>query len=228
MNYLAPTDNQSLLLFLSKWYGDRPSAGVQVGHESGAPTELVEWHEISARWGGAITAHNYAVPLAELRIEDGKIPFWVENQGTWEWAFDPNDEAHSVYEREPSEGGNPWTPTGERLSDFLIHATVLEAILGAPATKVAQGVPAGLLGSQTGGRELPFLPWNWPARDSRIILGEKWLALVHPSDDIESGHDIVLAAVAPEDLAWAETTPGIKWRSYTNPQDHTTDEPPPW
>ncbi len=228
MDSLAPTDSPSLLQFLRRWYGAPKSPNARLGESPDAPRALVEWHEISAQWGGEITSHNYAIPLAELAAEAGKIPFWVENQGTWVWAFDPKSEDCSVYEREPSDEPTPWRRTGERLSDFLIHATILEAILGAPATKVAQGVPVDWLWSREGSHELPFPAWNWPARDSRIILGESWLALVHPSDDPDAGHDITLAARAPGDLSWAENTPGVKWRSYSGAQDYTTDEPLPW
>ncbi|MEU9236127.1 hypothetical protein [Streptomyces subrutilus] len=228
MSSLAPTDNQGLLRFLRRWHGAPKSPNVRLEKAPETPKELVEWHEISTQWGGAITSHNYAIPLSELAEEDGKIPFWVENQGTWVWAFEPNSEDHSVYERESSDEPTPWRRTGERLSEFLIHATVLEAILGAPATKVAQGVQADWLWSQEGTREFPFPAWNWPAPDSRILIGERWLALVHPSDAPEAGHDITLAAVTSGDLAWAEKAPGVKWRSYYDVQDYTTDEPLPW
>ncbi|WP_159056170.1 hypothetical protein [Streptomyces scabiei] len=228
MNHLAPTDNSSLLRFLHKWYGAPTSPDERLEKTRDLPGELVEWHEISMRWNDVITAHNYAVPLPELSVEDGKIPFWIENQGTWIWAFDPNSEDRIVYERDPSPQPNPWKRTGERLSDFLIHATVVEAILSAPASKVAQGVQADWLWSQEGCHQYPFPAWNWPSHDSRIFFGENWLALIHPSDDPKMGHDITLAATSPEDLAWAENATGIKWRSYVGFPDHTTDEPLPW
>jgi len=228
MSYLAPTEKQGLLRFLRKWYGAPAAPDARLGESPKAPRELVEWHEISAQWGGLITSHNYAIPLAELAEEDENIPFWVENQGTWIWAFDPTNEDHFVYEREPSDEPNPWKRTGERLSEFLIHATVLEAILGAPARKVAQEVQVDWLGSQEGIHEFPFPTWNVPARNSRIVFGENWLALIHPSEDPDAGQDITLAAVAPEDLDWAEDATGIKWRSYSGVQDHTTSQPLPW
>ncbi|MGW2260555.1 hypothetical protein ACWCXE_22465 [Streptomyces sp. NPDC001780] len=228
MTSLAPTDNQGLLRFLRRWHGAPKSPNPRLEESPETPRELVEWHEISAQWNGAIASHNYAIPLTELAVEDGKVPFWVENQGTRVWAFDPNDEDHSVYEREPSDEPAPWKRTGERLSEFLIHATVLEAILGAPATKITQGVQAYWLWSQEGVREFPFPAWNWPAPGSRILIGESRLALVHPSDDPEAGQDITLAAIAPGDLAWAENLAGVKWRSYSGVQDYTTDEPLPW
>ncbi|MEU6673448.1 hypothetical protein [Streptomyces sp. NPDC046925] len=190
--------------------------------------ELTQWHEISAQWDGGINSHNYPIPLSELEVESGKVPFWVENQGTWLWAFDPDSQDHLVYEREPSVDPKPWTSTGESLSDFLIHATVMEAILGAPTRKIATGVDFEWLLTREDASVLPFPAWNWPARESRILIGENWLALAHPSDGHQVGYDITLAAVAPEHLAWAEAAPGIKWYSYSNSQDYTTDEPLPW
>ncbi|MFD3911695.1 hypothetical protein [Streptomyces sp. NPDC058603] len=228
MTFLAPTDIQGLLRFLQRWYGAPKSPNMRLEESFETPRELVEWHEIAAQWGGAITSHNYAIPLPDLAAEDGKIPFWVENQGTWIWAFDPNNENHSVYEREPSDEPNPWKRTGERLSEFLMHATVLEAILGAPSTKIAHGVEGDWLWSQEGSQEFPFPTWNWPAPDSRVLFSENWLALTHPSDDPKTGHDITLAAIGPENLAWAENKPGIKWRSYSGVQGYTTDKPLPW
>ncbi|WP_461012105.1 hypothetical protein [Streptomyces capparidis] len=228
MSSLNPTDKQGLLRFLREWYGTPKTSSARLKATPETPKELVEWHKISAQWGEIITSHNYAIPLPDLAAEDGKIPFWVENQGTWIWAFDPNDEDHPVYEREPSDEPAPWKRTGERLSEFLIHATVLEAILSAPVTKVAQGVQADWLWSQKGSTNFPFPAWNWPAHNSHIVSGENWLALVHPSDDPEAGQDVTLAAVAQDNLAWADNLPGIKWRSYIKIQDSTTDEPLPW
>lgn len=228
MSYDAPTDNQGLLRFLRSWYGAPKAPNARLGESPEAPRELIEWHEIFAQWDEAITSHNYAIPLPELEEEDGKIPFWVENQGTWVWAFDPNDDDHPVYEREPSGSPNQWKRSGERLSEFLIHATVLEAILSAPVKKVTQGVQSDSLLCKEGTREAPFPAWSWPAPDSRIFFGENWLALVYPSDDPKAGHDVTLAAVAAENLAWTESISGIKWRTYSGGMDHSTDEPVPW
>lgn len=228
MNEIFPVDNQVLLQFLRRWHGDPTSPHASVKEPSTAPQELIDWHEISAQWNGAITSHNYAIPLPELEPEGGMIPFWVENQGTWLWAFDPNDKNHLVYEREPSEEPGPWTPTGETLSDFLIHATVLEQILGAPARKTTERADAEFIHSRKECRQLPFPAWNWPAPGSQILLGDDWLALVHPSGDPEAGYDITLAAADPEDIAWAENVPGIKWRSYFDSRDSSSDEPLPW
>ncbi|MFF4331182.1 hypothetical protein ACFYZT_32340 [Streptomyces sp. NPDC001591] len=183
---------------------------------------------MSAEWGGAVASHNYPIPLREIKVEDGMVPFWVENQGNWVWAYDPTAEGHAVYERDPSVEPHRWSAVGERLSEFLIHATVVEAILNAPAMKIAQGVRAEWLWSRAEVKEFPYPAWRWPERDSRIFFGDAWMALVHRSGDLEDLRDITLAATAPADLIWAENVAAIKWRSYNNLQDSVANEPPPW
>ncbi|MFK0202138.1 hypothetical protein [Streptomyces lavendulae] len=227
MNSLAFTDKPGLLNFLRRWYGAPTSPDTRLGESSNAPRELVEWHEISAQWGGVIVSHNYAIPLSELKAEGGKVSFWVENQGAWVWAFDPTSDDLAVYEREPSDGLTPWEKTGESLSEFLIHATVMEAILGAPARKIAQGVRIEWLNSERV-HKIPFPAWNWPARNSCIYAGDSWLALVHASDDAPTTSDVTLAARSPENLAWADNVPEIKWRSYCETQEPMASEPLPW
>jgi hypothetical protein len=86
---------------------------------------------------------------------------WHELSTRWDGRSTRQDDDHSVYEREPSDEPCPWHRTGERLSEFLVHATVLETILGAPATKVAEDVDVDWLWFQEGVHELPF-PGNRP------------------------------------------------------------------
>ncbi|WP_141753830.1 hypothetical protein [Streptomyces luteocolor] len=228
MSSIVPVDSQSLLRFLQKWHGEPNSPTSKSATPNLAPEALIHWHEISSQWSDGITFHNYAIPLPELEIEDGKVPFWVENQGTWLWSFDPHDPNHPVYEKEPSSDSAPWVATGEKLSDFLVHATVFEAVLGAPATKVAFGISDDFLWVRDETRPLPFPAWNWPAPGSRIAIGEDWLALMHPSDAPAAGYDVTLAATAPEHLTWAENASGIEWTSYSSSENVTADEPLPW
>ncbi|MFJ5552521.1 hypothetical protein [Streptomyces sp. NPDC093225] len=220
--------NQDLTDFLQRWYGAPRLKEVELSVSPAIPRALVWWHEISARWGGVITSHNYAIPLAELHIEDGVVPFWVENQGTWIWAFDPNDSNFAVYEREPSAETSAWEPTGEGLHDFLHHATILEAVLGAPVTKVAHGVELTDLWPEGEVQELPFPAWKWPGPDSRILSGGEWLALVHSTDSAQGGYDVTLAANSLDDVSWADEISGISWRTYASVQDQAEDLSLPW
>ncbi|MFG3087885.1 hypothetical protein ACGGAI_09735 [Streptomyces antibioticus] len=224
MNYLEPLLNQNLRDFVQMWYGPPTSPNAAL-NPSPAPRELVEWHHISTQWDGIITSQNYAIPLSEVSTRKGEVPFWVESQGSRVWAFDPTGRSHFVYERDPSSQRNPWTPTGESLSTFLIHATAIEAIFGAPAMKVAQGIDTDWIFSQA--HELPFPSWSWPTLDSRVFASEKWLALAHASDS-EGKSDLMLAATTPEHLTWVQNTPSIKWRSYVTPQQSMAPEAPPW
>jgi hypothetical protein len=228
MSDLIPMDHEGLTRFLHNWYGPAPSPHADVDDSAAAPPELVEWHKIAARWNSLLTPHNYAIPLPELTEEDGKIFFWVENQGVWEWAFDPDDKDHAVYERPPSDEPGPWLPTGESLTHFLIHATMTEAALGAPAGKTADNVELRLLAVQPGTTVLPFPAWNWPTPGTRLLTGQNWLALAHPSNHTSITYDITLAARAIEDLDWADKMTQINWRLFDGAKDHSTIEPLPW
>ncbi|MCC3769753.1 hypothetical protein [Streptomyces sp. UNOC14_S4] len=228
MSDLAPTGNHDLPRFLRQWYGEPTSPGADTGGaQRSIPGELTEWHGVAAQWDGVITPQNYAIPLQDLKIEDGKVPFWAENQGTRLWAFDPEDRGHAVYEREPGEDPGPWLPVGEKLSDFLVHATILEAIFGAPASKMPQGVDVEFLVARTEAEYLAFSEWRWPAPGSRVMRGENWLALVHPSGSPGPGYDVMLAALSLEDLAWTDRFPEIRWQSFSD-SDSASAEPLPW
>jgi len=56
------------------------------------------------------------------------LEFWVENQNGYFWAVDLEDDRLQVFSREA--GRSDWTGTGEVLSDFLLHCTVREAVIG--------------------------------------------------------------------------------------------------
>ncbi|MFF1481928.1 hypothetical protein ACFVYD_31015 [Streptomyces sp. NPDC058301] len=230
MDDLTPVNNQTLLQFLVHWYGDptSPHASPSESHTA-APRELIEWHQISTQWDRGITFQNYAVPLSELEQSDGMVLFWVESQGTWIWAYDPEDPDHLVYEREPSDEPAPWIPTQEKLGDFLAHATIMEAILGAPAKKTAEAVALESILSREGTQEIPFPSWNWPAPGTRILSNESWLAMIHPSGDPTAGYDVMLSARSIQDLAWVENSSTAKWRTYSESQGSAEpSEPLTW
>ncbi|MGR4883964.1 hypothetical protein ACIPUC_31725 [Streptomyces sp. LARHCF249] len=224
MNDLAPWDLSNLHRFLVGWYGDPTFPAIKREFPPLAPEILVKWHDISSEWGDVITPQNYAIPLSELEAEGDYVPFWSESQGGWTWSFRLGDPDQRVYERDEGGEGSGWVATDDRLLEFLIHATVLEAILGAKEMRVAGGVALKDVLSQADRKEVQFSEWNWPAPGSRILMGERWLALVHPDLD---AHEVTVAANRPEDLAWVDGISSAGWQSYTL-EDHSTDDPLPW
>ncbi|MCE7011262.1 hypothetical protein LWC34_51915 [Kibdelosporangium philippinense] len=199
--------------FVQSWYGDPTSPAAVAPGSPLAPPPLKAWHDIAAQWDGVITSHNYPVALPELRLLDGMVEFWGENQGCWVWGFDPHDTAHPVYEQPHAIG--PWRPTGANLAEFLEHATMIEATFGAPVQLSAVShywIPVS---------ESPFRPWNWPAPGARVVVGGQWLAFVYPE---QHGHSITLAARKAENLAWAEGK--ATWRRYEPAA--CNDEPAAW
>jgi hypothetical protein len=220
--------NQNLSRFLRTWYGPAKSPNAILTPSPHMPRELAEWHKMSTQWGGIIASHNLAVPLDDLTTEEEKITFWVENQGNWMWGFDPTDNGCTVFEREPATKPNPWTSTGKSLSTFLIEATLIEAILAAPAMKVAQDIDAAWIETEEGSSKVTTMAWNWPTQNSNIFSGEQWLALVRPGAS-EGLHDVTLAATTPDALLWAHSIPNTEWESYmTAQQNSITVDPLPW
>ena len=85
---------------------------------------------MTSRWSRPVASQNRVLDADSARVEDGKLVFWVENQGVWLWAVDPVGEDPEVYDRE-NVPGQLWQSTGVPLSAFLVHVAVFEAIWGA-------------------------------------------------------------------------------------------------
>ncbi|MFI6588169.1 hypothetical protein [Embleya sp. NPDC050493] len=227
MSTLIPKNWIDLDRFLEEWYGT-PNASPCVPIEDQiAPRKLVEWHRISSKWNGQITPQNYAIPLERLQKNGGLIEFWAESQGNWSWAFDPNGDGHAVYDQDATGKPTPWRETGETLEEFLIHATVLEAVFGAPEATTATNVPLEWILTH-GECALFYQEWRWPAQGSRIVAGGRWIGLVSPVREGSVEYDITLGARHAEQLTWVLEAPGIDWQSYSASENTTDDEPLPW
>jgi hypothetical protein len=43
-------------------------------------------------------------------VEDGRLVFWMENQGVWLWGLDQTEDDLQVYDRETSQAGRGRPP----------------------------------------------------------------------------------------------------------------------
>ncbi|WP_158715207.1 hypothetical protein [Kitasatospora phosalacinea] len=219
MEELLNVTSDSLIRFLTRWYGepDLPAA-VDLSVVNEMPIPLRTWHEITSRWSAGVTSFNYPVGPHELELEDGKLVFWVENQGCWTWATSPDGDDPLVFDRQSSADPDPWTSTGETLSEFLLQATVFEAILGATNLWSAENVTGDQLSQiLTGFRPLPLPNWRWPAPDVRILVGRDLLAEASVSMNSDPAterpsFDVSIAAPSPELLAHLANVPDVAWR----------------
>jgi len=201
MNELLAIDRDSIPRFLTRWYGE--PGGLAVPAPRHLPSVLREWHELNSRWSG-VTVHNHPI---DPEIEDGKLVFWVENQGGWEWATDSAGDDPPVYDRETSENPGPWVHTGEKLSEFLLHATVFEAVWGAQNAVCANALTLERVNEISDGLiEMPLPSWRWPEVGIRILVGPEVLLELTPVGDV------TVAARTSEALSPFTDMPGITWR----------------
>ncbi|MZD09702.1 hypothetical protein GTW43_32165 [Streptomyces sp. SID5785] len=234
MEELLNITSESLSRFLTRWYGDpdRPiSANLGAAK---MPLPLRAWHEIASQWSTPVTTLNHPLDPSELEIEDGKLVFWVENQGCWTWSTNINGDDPIVFDRQPGSDHEPWAPTGETLSEFLLHATVFEAIVGAPCQMYVENITEEVLSRIASEvSPLPLPHWRWPSADVRILVGTGLLAQVSdsmtsgPSDTIRR-FDVTIAAPSSDALESLSNLAGVPWMSYTSvePQESKWDDLP--
>lgn len=166
--------------FLQSWYGPPNRDTVPPrGHE---PLALREWWSYEAAWNVALARQNSVLPPRDIYRDAGHSVFYVENQAVWLWAYGEGNDP-DVYDRE-NEPGTQWTRVEERLSTFLHHAAVFEAVLGAErltlAANDAEGsVVRGVLENLSSS---PFIDWRWPGPRSNVWEGDDCLVFACVND----------------------------------------------
>jgi len=170
----------SVRRFFGNWYGPPDRTGEIPGEAERLPGPLQAWYEAASSYSSPVTFHNRILDPDEVDEHDGKLVFWLENQEVYEWAADPDDDDPLVYERATVDG-EPWHPTGVRLSAFLVSVAVFEAVLSAEHSLHA----ADLTEAERGDLLAPLrpLPMPGPTVGAQLYAGEGLLAFVGPHGD---------------------------------------------
>jgi hypothetical protein len=173
---LFKIESDSVSRFLAIWYGAPVLASADVPAAHRLPAPLRDWHAAAARQGVRVTFHNWMVEPEFVEEVDGKLVFWRENQEVYEWGCDPAGADPLVYERSTADG-EPWHPTGVRLSDFLVTVTVFEAVMGADDCTYLgpEAAPAALAA-------LRPLPVPGPIFQSQLYAADGVLAFADAKD----------------------------------------------
>lgn len=117
----------ALRVFIERWYGPTAASGERA-LPANFPEPLRVLYELAR--GRTLFAQNKLKAASDLAVEDGKLTFYVENQGVCEWAIEPGKDDPPVLVR-GNEWGDPWNEEAPTLSGFLIQAVIFETVLGA-------------------------------------------------------------------------------------------------
>ncbi|HYU15058.1 MAG TPA: hypothetical protein VEL05_03275 [Candidatus Acidoferrum sp.] len=197
----------ALRTFLERWHGIRLDRRPSRRAARGLPAPLAELHRLVAGVEGVI-AQNL---LVEPTLEDGRLIFYVENQGVCHWATETTGDDPPVWWR-LNEPGEVWQREEEPLSGFLIQLVLFEAMLGASC-----GAHPGTLDAAAAERlcermrPLPLGTWLWPGQgmQSRFYAREGALMFLAAAGD--GWFDGWLAARRPEALTFLEDLVADTW-----------------
>ncbi|WP_157437857.1 hypothetical protein [Actinoplanes subtropicus] len=204
--------------FLTWWYGQpdcEDPTPMGSGHRT--PRPLGEWFEVTSRWSRPVARQNRVLDAESAWTEDGKLVFWVENQGVWLWAVDPTGDDPEVYDRENTPG-QPWQPTGVALSVFLVHVAVFEAIMGAQAGASAAWITSQRLDQVLSPLSpIPGAAWRWPCPMHQLYAGDGLLAMAGPNygagetADTAAYREVFIAGRNLSAVSYLAKIDGVDW-----------------
>jgi hypothetical protein len=226
--------------FLLNWYGPRfrekrPAVWIT---SAPMPAPLRHFYSTIASWPDAIVQNHLLAPRelphlkkedwADITVEDGKLVFYVENQGVCKWATsgeDGRDDA-PVWIRGSTIVGEleDWELEEPPLSAFLLQLLVFEAILGAE-----HGASVAWLDRPTLARvveplqPLPFGAWCWPGYPSEFYVGDSVVAFAGPNPGpgetgVTEYVSLSLGALDADALGYLEEIATAEWEWFS-PRD---------
>lgn len=144
----------------------------------------------------------------------------------WLWSFDLDD-PDVVYEHELYDG---WTEVAEKMSEFLVHNALSEAVFGGAVQWSADRFPESMLDHLLAPLSRVGLGgWDWPAvASSDIYQGDGILAEVTRPHSARAAQprrapgelQVRVAATDPEHLDYLDDLAEVKWhkRRRRNPE----------
>jgi hypothetical protein len=215
IDLLADPPPNAVSVFLEEWYGSRVPRGPFVSTPS-IPEPLAELQALAKERHG-LFVQNQLLPVDELESVDGRLIFYVENQGNWVWACDQDRDDPVVWSRSNDPGG-PWQAEREPLSRFLLQVVLFEGSVGAPhGAMTAMLTIDELQPVLEPMKRLDLGAWRWPAEPTWFYAGSDTIAVVNPNDGsmpaFPSTFDIVIGARSSEGLAYLETAKTRPWDS---------------
>ncbi len=167
------------------------------------PIPLRRWFRLAGRRQELMSGQNFLIEPDKLKIDqDGRLVFYVENQGVYLWSTTSQGDDPLVEGR--FNDTNTWEEEGMPLSEFLIGAFLFQAIMQAPF-----GAALGWAEPKTLDRlaktipPLPLVPWRWPSYPSRFYArkGAFMFAAANNDNQGNKAFSIWIGAKTGEPLA---------------------------
>lgn len=214
IDLLAEPPPNAIIRFLAEWDGDddRPSP-FQV--RRGLPKPLAEMYAIT-RQRSQVIVQNSLIQADHLTLDAGRTVFYIENQGVYLWAFEPDREDPVVWGRY-DEPGRSWQAEREPLSRFLLQVVLFEAVMRSDGAATSALPFDELMRALAPLGRLSLGAWRWPADPTWFYAGDDVLAIVGPSGQPHGGPsdrwDIFLAGRTPGALDYLEAAKSREWDS---------------
>ena len=159
------------------------------------PYPLRWWYRWAGRRSDIMSGQNFLLAPDKLRINDGLLEFYVENQYCYQWGTHLEGEDPPVFGR--SETTDPWEKQDIILSEHLILACLFEAIVvhspyGASASWLKQSVLDKII------EHIPPIainPWRWGGLAQLYVKGGAFMYTM-PNCEIkgEQGYSVWIGA----------------------------------
>jgi hypothetical protein len=202
--------------FLVDWYGEPEGGRGSAVTDSELPRPLRQLYVLASRWPRSIVQNQLVSPPRNV---DGRLVFYIENQGVYEWATEGvGDDKATVWGREPD--GQPWMKEEPRLAPFTLQLLVFEAIMGASHGASVAWLPSERLPDAVGSLEaLPHGCWRWPEYPTRFYAGgDGQLAVTSPNrapDDPSDAYTVFVAARDAAALAYLDDIVDDSWEQFS-------------
>jgi hypothetical protein len=179
------------------WYGPiRPEDGFSEQELEGlSMPHPLRWYQWAGRRSDIMSGQNFLLAPDQLRIKDGLLEFYAENQYCYQWGTNIGGDDPPVFGR--AETSNPWAQEGIVLSEHLILACLFEATMchspyGASASWLEQSVLDKII------EHIPPIainPWRWGG-SARFYVKDGAFMYTMPNCEINSkqGYSIWVGA----------------------------------
>lgn len=192
-----PGRPETLERFLVEWHGDAPRGDEPFGL---MPEPLRRLYSLVEHRPG-VFVQNQLLPAGELEPVDGKLLFYVENQGVYYWATGTDGDDAAVWGAASEHG--PWEREEDPLSRFLVAAVLFEAIFAAEHGAAVAATQRDCLEALLRPLErLPLGAWRWPEWPTEFSANDGVAAVSNPNGP--GYFDVVIAAREAEALAYLD------------------------